>query len=121
MILPVAAHFDSPEAKDNFEAMVQACARKMEANFCVMISEAWTLAQEDVEEFMANRHLYPNGICDHPGKKEIVNFMVESHKGKWSGRAEILRGADSCRMTEVNFQLLDKAEGRFTHFLPKAH
>lgn len=115
----VGSQFDGADTKDGFAFAVKKIAKAFGANLSVLISESWTLDSDDAMEYQKNQHKYPNGLRDHPKRKEIVSFFVENLHGHWIGKAEILRGEKKRRMSDVLLMPANSLAGRFTGFLPK--
>lgn len=113
----VGTSFDGENSKDAFAEALHNLAAKIDADLLIFVSESWTLDAEDGKEYMENRDRYPRGMVDHPRRKEIVSFMVSTHDQDLMGKAEILRGENSRRLSDVLFMKGGAITGRFANLL----
>jgi hypothetical protein len=117
----VATPFVGPDehaTKDAVVVAVKKIAAGCDAEFILFISECWTLAgdKEATEEYMNHRERFPNGLADHPKRREAILVNLHTHDGVRLGMADILPGRV---MGEVNWHESDvKMAGRFAKMLP---
>lgn len=89
----------------------------------LMMTETWMLDdQEAAKDYMKNRHKYPNGLSDHPLRKEYVHFNYETAEGPIWAMAPILRSGDKPYLGNLNImdKKFDSMTGRFANFFAKA-
>lgn len=89
----------------------------------LMMTEAWMIDDQDAaKDYMANRNKYPNGLSDHPLRKEYVHFNYESAEGPIWSMAPILRTGENAYLGNLNImeKKFDEMSGRFANFFAKA-
>jgi hypothetical protein len=101
------------KSKDAFSIFAKVKALEIGADFCVFMSESWTLSGADADEFLKNRHKYPNGVVDHPNKIDVLTVMVEKINQSWSGTARII----DRKLGPIVFGDATSSTGRFGSFL----
>jgi hypothetical protein len=109
------------KSKDQISYALKKAATSKAAKAILFMSESWVLKgdQKVVDEYMNNRHKYPNGIADHPNRAEMVMFNYEGADGRReSAVAAILRGTDDKPyLTDLKFSDEPmKGHGRFVNF-----
>lgn len=113
----VATPFRNDDEKNQAAAAVRHFAAKMNANFILFISEAWTLkTHEASEDYMANREKYKYDMGNHPDAVEIAMFQVETEATMWMGSCEI--GKDRT-LGELKWVKCETMKGRFANLLGK--
>lgn len=117
----VATPFEGPDehgTKDAVARTIKQMAAAKDADFILFISECWTLQgdEEASKEYMANRGRYPNGLADHPKRKECVMVDLQTHDGTKIGMAPILPGRV---MGDISWpDDYTRIAGRFANLLP---
>lgn len=112
---PVIMDMANEAAKDFSAMALRELCKERDADCVVMITEAWTLSQEDAQDFMKNRSKY-RFVSEHPRKIEAVCFSIETNDAYYSGVAPILEGRE---IKNPEITKMTGSSGRFTKFLEK--
>jgi hypothetical protein len=106
------------QKKDITANAVQMVAAEMNADFILFVSESWVV--EDTANCGLSseemRKKYPGSLENHPERKEIVTFMLETRGKQYAGMAPILPERN---LGEIEWKEFDRMEGRFTGLLPR--
>jgi hypothetical protein len=96
-----------------------------DADWCLMIVEAWTanLKPEDVGKDWneVRKHIPPGGVKDVPGREEVVWFQFEDQElGSRLAKRVIIREGDKARLGPLQWMTIERgySEGRFVGLLP---
>jgi len=119
--LPCPMNVCNAKAKDKSAAIVRGIAEAGNAEFAIMISEAWALDAEKttMEEFIRIAESRES-IENHPNRIDVLMVTLETPMGFWVAQSPIKSSGGKARgFGEVNFEFLDRVEGRFTCFLPR--
>jgi hypothetical protein len=105
------------ETKDAFADKVRAFAQKEKANALLMLTEAYTLPPEYLQEYWANPDKYPMGLRDHPHRREVLSICLEIPNRLFMATAYIKnRKIEEVLWGEPPYADI---EGRFVKLLPK--
>jgi hypothetical protein len=118
---PILIDSGNDAAKDGSSLAIQLNAETINADFVLIVMEAWGLMkkhaprhQEIVEEF--------GSIGKSPYREDVVSFSLETNHGVWFGMTPIRPKPPSKKRRTfgvVNFIYADGVEGRFVGLLPK--
>lgn len=112
----------SEEAKQASCNLVARIAEANEADFIFIISEAWALREDKVQQMEQIIRRYGSiGAC--PYRVDSVSFSLETLHGVWFGQANIKpKGVSKKKRTfgEVTFRFFTEFQGRFMNLLPQA-
>src|SRR5574342_86303 len=83
-LLPCPMRMSNNAEKEISAMLVREIARAAQAEFVIMISEAWALEQtkisfDDYKKYMESH----NGIAEHPDRMEVVMITLETPEGYW--------------------------------------
>lgn len=108
--------------KDKGAAMIRYVAKKTDADFVLYVDECWlfTAQAETMKDARAIRDQYGGQVKDIPGRVDAVMFMLDTREGLFSAN-EIRQDASKFGLKytfgNVDFEMMDASEGRFTSFL----
>jgi hypothetical protein len=106
--------------KDIAVKLVTALCKDVEADYIIMISEAWALSgtcpNEELERLAKTRE----SIAKHPDRMDIVMVTLETQQGTWMCQSQIKSlGGKKRGFDDLQFIKFDRMEGRFASFLPR--
>jgi hypothetical protein len=105
--------------KDAAARFVTALCKAVEADYVIMISEAWSMSADCTHEELQRLAKTQESISNHPDRIEVVMIKLETHYGLWLCQSQIkLLGGKKRGFDDVQFIKADKVEGRFASFLP---
>jgi hypothetical protein len=111
--------------KDIGIGAVRQLLQAQDADWCLMIVEAWTAtlqpddAGKDWNE--VRKHIPPGGVKDVPGREEVVWFQFEDQElGSRLAKRVIIREGDKARLGPLEWMPVERgySEGRFVGLLP---
>jgi hypothetical protein len=110
----------SEAAKDASCDLVARVAAQHDADFVFIISEAWALREDKVQQMEQILARY-GSISACPYRIDSATFSLETRHGLWFGQATIKpKGLSKKKRTfgEVRFRFFTEAQGRFQGLLP---
>lgn len=110
----VALDFKDEMTKERQAQELKGLCRKMDIDCVLMITECYTLSQEDAKEFMENPAKF-GSVSNHPRKIEAVSFTIETNEGCYSGLSPI----ENREIRDPEIIELEKLGGRFSDLLEK--
>ena len=119
-LLPFPMDMSSNQAKDACAEAVRKLAKINNAEYAIMISEAWALDHTQIsEEEILKLYESGGGIKDHPARQDVMMITLETQTGFWFSNIPIKSlGGESRGFGDPDFMFMTQAEGRFTRFLP---
>lgn len=118
MIVPIPINSSSEESKDASAEIMRLAALQIEADFVLVITEAWTMKASSKEEVEAVIDKY-GSIGESPFAIEVVSFSLETVYGTWMAQEKIEAKGEARTIGIPDFHHFDEASGRFTHLLPQ--
>ncbi len=109
--------FANEERKRASAADIRSFAKKLGADFVLLVSESWALQDDAAHDYMTNRHKY-RSVSEHPGAKECLLLSLDTHGGNFMGRAEITKKGNGRTCGEPAFIRSESSEGILTNLLP---
>jgi len=108
------------EHKDLSAKLITELCKDCEADYVIMISEAWALSEkvstEEMERIVATRE----SIEHHPDRDDIVMITLETRQGYWFGKSLLKSlGGKKRGFDDIQFAMSKEIEGRFASFLPR--
>lgn len=119
-IIPVVLHTGSEETKDNAAALVRTAANALNADFVVIVIEAWSLRKDKMSEVESIMDKY-GSIAASPYAVDVVSLAVETRHGIWMAEVPIKpKGISKKKRTFATpqFRHFTEYEGRFVNLLP---
>ena len=119
-LLPFPMDMSSNQAKDACAEAVRKLAKINNAEYAIMISEAWALDHTQIsKEEILKLYESGGGIKDHPARQDVMMITLETQTGFWFSNIPIKSlGGESRGFGDPDFMFMTQAEGRFTRFLP---
>lgn len=114
----VGARFGNQAEKEAVFGTIKAMIKKSSADSIMLILESYTIPQEYVQDFMANRHKYPM-VSSHPKAIDIIMFSYENDVGAWSAVVKVDCKAKKVLDEDVHFMQADSQTGLISGFIPK--
>lgn len=112
---------DNADAKEEAGNHARQVAAMLNADFSLLVGEAWALPQHALLRHEAIFEEY-GSVGRYPGRIEVAIFVLETRYGFWSGQATLKpKGASKKRRTFglVKFTKVDGGEGRLTNIIAK--
>jgi hypothetical protein len=119
-LVPVALNTGSEETKDNAAALVRTAANALNADFVVIVVEAWSLRKDKMHQVDAIMDKY-GSIGASPYAIDIVSLAVETRHGVWMAEMPIKpKGISKKKRTfgPPEFRHFTEYQGRFVNLLP---
>lgn len=120
-VIPVMIHPESSEDKDKSARMIQSAASALDADFVLVIMEAWALKSSKISQMDAILDKY-GSIGASPYAIDVCSLTLETRRGVWIAQLQIKpKGISKKKRTigVVEFRYFTDVRGRFTHLLPK--
>lgn len=120
-IRPVILNFIDNAHKDLSVINTREIALETETDVVIVVTEAWSLAQDINEKIDYKELLKKYGDVEHcPGSNEVVTFSIETPEGTWSGSAPIENMDNNVRkLGELTIFKPTFNSGKLTGFLPR--
>ena len=99
---------------------VRQIAAMENADFVLMISEAWSLRTDKLAKIDEIYRKY-GGIGNSPYKEDVCSFILQTDEGVWAAQPQIKpKGISKKKRTfgEVQFIKADRMDGQFADLLP---
>ena len=112
---------DNADEKESAGEHARRVAAMLNADYSMMVGEAWALTPRDTARSDAILDDY-GSIGNYPGRIEIAAFMLETRYGMWGGQAALkFKGASKKKRTfgKVEFLKVDSGEGRLANIIQK--
>lgn len=115
----IVSTFSNEDEKNKFVRFAKDTAIKMKADLSIFTAESYKLENDDAREYQGNLAKYKYSMANHPNKKEIVMFSIETLFQKIMGFAKIIEENNKRCLGEIEFMNPQEVEGRMLGFLSR--
>jgi hypothetical protein len=106
--------FKNQTEKEAITRAIKSYCVKTNAWAVIMLSEGWSLPQEDVSDFTSDPGRY-GSVRNHPRAFQVVSVLYENLAGQWMGTARV----EGRILRDIDWQDTKDSKGTFTGFLSK--
>ncbi|MBC8740404.1 hypothetical protein F6X40_27485 [Paraburkholderia sp. UCT31] len=121
-VIPIQFDTRSEQAKDAAAAHVRQVAEMSNADFVLLVQDAWGLPPSKMSQYREIVERY-GSVSASPHRLDVAAFILETHSGFWFAQVPITaKGLSKKKRTfsaQVEFSRGGAADGRMTNFLPK--
>jgi hypothetical protein len=120
LCVPIQLKASSTEHKDNSAMAIKRAAESMDADYILMLLEAWTLRKDKLTQMDAIMKMY-GSIGASPYAVDVVSVSLETRYGVWLAEVPIIpKGISKKKRTigTLEFRHFTEAGGRFINLLP---